>query len=745
MPRKGVRFIGTVREERKPANETAQTAPVIEAAAPEPLAPPAGRPPTFERRQLTVVSCELLLGAGASRMETEDLSDVFRAFHSWIRETVNRFNGSIGHLMGATALAYFGYPGAREDDVEQAVRAGLMLCGGAGKIEPHGDLRLHARVGIATGRVIVGEAGNGDAAEQAPVGEALGTALKLQNVARPETVLIDSATRWLIGNMFECREIEPINASGTVERLRAWNVLGAGFNESRFEALRPAALTPLIGREEEMELLLRRWAQAKSGEGRVVAVSGEPGIGKSRLLAALQAQLRSDPHTALRYFCAPHSQGSALRPFIASIERAASCEVRDPAERKFEKLEAWLGAICSAEDTAILADLLAIPVSARYPRLDLTPQRKRKMVFEALLRRMESLAQQQPLLVMFEDLHWVDPSSLELLDRVVENVPRLRALLVITSRPKIDTSWIGLPQTTTLTLGRLAHRESMLLVKQIDGSAGLPEQLVEQVIERSDGVPLFIEEMTKAVVESHHDPGRQRYSKVGSSTDGVPTSLQNSLMARLDRIGPGRQLAQVGAVIGREFAFSLLAAVAGGEPDALQRDLDELVSSGLVIARGQAPDVIYTFKHALVQDAAYGTLLRQPRRALHARIADTLESQFADVAEAQPDLLARHYAEAGLNDKAVQYWIQAGNRSIARSAMREAEAQFQKALARIPILPETREQALLELEIQAASARCGSQLADSPRSMWPKRTSALASFGNSLAARRSSSACLGAK
>ncbi len=529
-------------------------------------------------------------------------------------------------------------------------------------------------------------------------------AARLQSAAQPGTILIDTETRQLVGRLFDCGEADPTLVSGTFETLRAWRVLGAGAIESRFEARHLVALTPLVGRNEEMELLLRRWTQAKSGEGRVVLISGEPGIGKSRLAAALQERLRCEPHALARDFCAPHSQSSALRPFAAWIEREAGFEPRDTAERKFNKLVAVLRDACSPEDMAIMADLLALPAGTRALPPDLTPPRRREQIFDILSRRLERLARERPLLMVFEDLHWIDPSSLELLDRLVERTPQLPVLLVITSRPDMVASWIGLPWTTTLTLNRLDQRESVALMEHIDGSAGLPAAFVDELVARCDGVPLFIEEMTKALVESSHAGGDRVDGPARAPSIAVPMSLQSSLIARLDRIGPGHQVAQIGAAIGRQFSFDLISALELLPDEDLSLGLQELTDAQLVFRRGTPPDAEYTFKHALVQDIAYESLLKRHRAQIHQRIADVLRSRFPAIAEGQPEIIARHYSEAGRVEHAVPLFLAAAERALSRSANTEASRYVASGLALIPRVAEGPQRHDLALSLQLARA-----------------------------------------
>ncbi|MGB6396969.1 MAG: AAA family ATPase, partial [Bradyrhizobium sp.] len=524
----------------------------------------------------------------------------------------------------------------------------------------------------------------------------------MQLLAQPDIVAIEPATRRLIGNLFDCRDLGPIDTTSDAEPMRVWQVLGESVVVSRFEALRGSVLTRLVGRDEEIGLLLRRWKRAKSGDGQVVLVSGEPGLGKSRLTAALEERLHAEPYLRLRYFCSPYHQDSALYPFVDQLGRAAGFARDDPPASRLEKLEALLArAAPPDEDVAFVADLLSLPASERHPLPNLSPQRKKERILDALIRQLEGLTRRQPAVVVFEDAHWIDPTSRDMLDLTVEHVRRLPVLLIVTFRPEFQPPWSGQPQVTMLALNRLDRRDRISLTAQIAGKA-LPDIVIDQIADRTDGVPLFVEELTKSVLESGLLRAEaDRYVLEGGLPQfAIPTTLYASLLARLDRPASVRLVAQTGAAIGREFSYALLRAVSRLSEDELQTALARLVASELVFQRGTSPDAVYTFKHALVQDAAHGSLLRRARQQLHGQIAQALEAHSPELMHSQPELLAQHYTEAGLAENAIAYWGKAGHRSVNRSAMAEAAAQFQKGLDQLALLPDTPERQRQELELR---------------------------------------------
>jgi class 3 adenylate cyclase/predicted ATPase len=639
-----------------------------------------------ERRQVTVMFCDLVGSTPLSaRLDPEDLRGIIGAYHRCVTEIVDGFGGFVARYMGDGVLIYFGYPQAHEDDAERATRCGLALVDRVPQLNLAEE--LHARVGIATGLVVVG----GEVVEHDVTGDTPNLAARLQALAEPDTVVIAASTRRLTGDLFEHRDLGEIELKGIAAPVPAWQVLRPSIIASRFEALRGSALSALVGREEEIDLLLRRWARAKTGGGQVVLISGEPGIGKSRITAELEGRVHVERHIRLRYFCSPYYQDSALYPFIDQLRRSSGFAPDDAPGARLKKIEALLARAASPdEDVAFIADLLSLPASDRHPLPNFTPQRKKEWTLEALIRQLEGLARQQPVLMVFEDAHWIDPTSRELLDLTIERVHGLPVLLIVTFRPEFQPPWTGQPQVTTLALNRLDWRERGALIAQIAGGKALPDAVVDQIVDRTDGVPLFIEELTKSVLES------------GVPLVGIPTTLHDSLMARLDRMASVRLVAQIGAAIGRQFPYVLLRAVSNLSEDELRAALARLVASELVFHRGALPEAVYTFKHALVQEAAHGSLLRSTRQQLHAQIAEALEASSPELMDSQPELFAQHYAEAGLVDKSVAYWGKAGHRSIACSAMAEAAGQFQKALDQLALLPDRAEHQRLELEIRCS-------------------------------------------
>jgi len=667
-----------------------------------PIASPEDR---AERRQVTVMFSDLVGSTALSaRMDPEDLREVISAYQKSVTETVGRFGGFVAKYMGDGVLVYFGYPQAHEDDAERAVRAGLELVAAIGDLKT--GAVLQTRVGIATGLVVVGDLiGSGASQEQAIVGDTPNLAARLQGIARPNTVVIAESTRKLVGNLFELEDLGPQELKGMSGPARTWAALRPASVEGHFEAMHPGGLAALVGRKEELDLLLRRWARAKTGEGQVALLSGEAGIGKSRLSAALTEDIAAEPHTRVRYFCSPQHTDSAFYPIIGQLERAAGFAHGDTPQAKLDKLDALLAQTStSRHDAALFAEMLSLSNDGRYPALEFTSEERRQKTLEALSLQLEILAGSSPVLMILEDAHWADPTSLEAFGRTVDRIATLPALLIVTFRPEFEAPWVGQPHVTSLALNRLGHRDVGSMIDRVVGNKELPANIKQDIIERTDGIPLFVEEMTKAVLEAGSEPeAMQTAAAVPSPALAVPASLHASLMARLDRLGSAaKDVAQIGAAIGREFSHGLLVAVVRKPEKELTSSLDRLNRAGLLFRKGVPPHATYLFKHALVQDAAYGTLLREPRRALHARIAEALETQFPEIAESRPELLARHCTDAGLIEKAAALWGKAGRRSLERSALIEAVAQFNLALDLLRVLPATSGLRQQQIKLQVA-------------------------------------------
>ncbi len=649
-----------------------------------------------ERRHLTVMFCDLVGSTELSaQFDPEDLSAIVRAYQDCCAGIVSRFEGYVARYMGDGILVYFGYPRAHEDDAERAIRAGLMIVESVGRLAPRPGLKLETRIGVASGLVVVGESvGEASSREQVVMGETPNLAARLQSLASPDSLVISESTRNLAGDLFQYTDIGVHRLKGFDLPVRALRVDGARALESRYEAKSALGVQPIVGRDQELALLLERWRQAKDGEGQVVLLSGEAGIGKSRIVKAVVDHISHEPHFRVSYQCSPYHTDSPLYPTIQQLRRAAGLAPGDSANEQLDKLEGLLrqGSEDPSQAAPLIASLLGLELEHRYGRIDLDAQLQRAKTLEALLSQLAGLAATRPVLFVIEDAHWIDPSTLELIDLCLEKIAIAPVLLLVTARPHFDHGFGGHPIVTRLTLNRLGRAQIRAIVDRISGSNMLGEDLLDEIAAKTDGVPLFIEELTKAALDS------------GSTS--IPASLHDSLMARLDRVPDVREVAQIAAVIGRVFDHELLTRLADHSDASLRAALEKLIDTELVFRRGEPPDATYTFKHALVRDAAYESLLKARRRQLHEKAAGILEERTANWVETHLELLAHHYSEAGRWKEAIEKWLLAGNRSARRAANREAIGLLGRGLEMVGKLPPGPQALRLELELVMTLGGC---------------------------------------
>ncbi len=667
---------------------------------------PALPEPQAERRQVTVMFCDLVGSTALSaRLDPEDLRQVILAYQSAVAGAIARMDGHVARFMGDGVLAYFGYPQAHEDDAERAIRAGLECVNAVASQNVLSESSMAARVGIATGLVVVGDLiGRGANQEHAIVGETPNLAARLQGVAQPGEVVIARETRGLIGALFDLEASGPHDLKGIADPVEAFVVLGNRAIESRFEAHLVGGPAAMVGRDQELALIMERWQQARSGEGQVVLLSGEAGIGKSRISRAVIDAVAQQPHVRISCQCSPYHVDSALYPVTQQLERMTALAPGDGPDDRLSKLEEVLARAFDdpAEAAPLFAALLGIAAEHRYGKLDLSPGEQRRLTLEALVAHLTGLARRQPLLFVMEDAHWVDPSTLEFIDLCLDRIAYARILLLITARPTFEHAFGGHPIVSRLMLNRLGQAHITSVIEHVTGGKQLPEPLLREIVAKCDGVPLFIEELTKTVLES----GALRETAEGYVLDErhrglvIPSSLNDSLMARLDRLQSVKEVAQAAACIGREFDYRLLAAACPIEQAALLDALDRLVAAELVFRWGMPPEARYTFKHALVRDAAYESLLKTKRRALHDRLLSALETQVAP-----PEILAYHATEAEQLEKAIDYWQQAGEASVARPAYQEAIAHFENAIQLTQRMGEERHWQEKELDLQVKLAQ----------------------------------------
>ena len=664
-----------------------------------------------ERRQLTVMFCDLVDSTALSRrLDPEDLQDVIRRFLDACSQAIGRFNGYIAKYMGDGMLVYFGYPQAHEHEAERAVHAGLAILDTVTALQqdnPHPEFRLAARIGIATGQVVVGELmGQDTAKERSVFGETPNLAARLQALAQPNQLVIDPLTKRLIGNAFEFVDLGALSLKGFETPVHAWQVLSNKSSVSRFESDRSLQLTNFVGREEELSLLLGRWREAVEGEGQVVLLCGEAGIGKSRMIRSLCDRLADEPYQRVQFQCSPYHTNTALYPAISLLREAAGLTGQDSAEAQLNKLEALSidSGIDRHDTVALFADLLSIRDDQRYPPLAVSSEKRKDMTLEALVHHLQRLADRSPLLFIVEDVHWLDPTTLDLMTRIIDRIRQMRMLLLITCRPDFKPVWADYSHVTSLTLSRLPRRQSAELVAAMTGGKTLPPEVQQAILAKADGVPLYIEALTENVLGSGLLTEDHQALTLKGPLKGlpIPDSLQALLMERVDRLGPAKEIVQTGAAIGRDFTYELVRATVDATDSQLRQALDLFVASGLMFQEGEIPNATYHFKHALVQEAAYSTLPKKPRRLLHARIAKALESRFAERVKLEPELLAYHYEEAGLAGPAVEYWFRAARRDAERSANSEALNHFHRALELLKDLPQGPERDALELELLIA-------------------------------------------
>jgi predicted ATPase/class 3 adenylate cyclase len=672
--------------------------------------------PEAERRQLTVVFCDLVESTKlSSQLDPEDWRDVVHAYQQVCTEIIQRYDGYIAQLLGDGLLVYLGYPHAHEDDAQRAVRAGLGMLAAMGDLNQGlhqaQGIQLAIRVGVHTGLVVVGEMGGAGRQEQLALGEVPNIASRIQGLAEPDTLVIRADTYRLIQGYFECQALGAQALRGVAEPVHVYRVLQESGARGRLDVAQPRGLTPLIGRESEVTLLLARWEQATSGHGQVILLTGDAGIGKSRLVQTLKDHVANELHTRWECRSAEYAQNTALYPLTDFFQRALHWQQSDTAEARLEKLEQELRRyrLPLAETMPLFAPLLSLPIPEdRYPLLNLSPQRQRQKTLESIGAILLELAEQQPVLFILEDLHWTDPTTLEFLGLLVEQVPTAAIAILLSCRPHFQPSWHHRSYLTEITVHRLSRHQVAQIAAQVAGGKQLPAQVLDQIVEKTDGVPLFVEEMTKAILESGAlQEVDEHYELTGSlSTLTIPATLQDSLMARLDRLVTAKGIAQYAAVIGRQFAYPLLQAVSQVDEATLQRELGRLVEAELVYQRGVPPQATYTFKHALIQDAAYQLLLRSTRQGYHQRIAQALEAQFPVTAATQPELVAQHYTAAGCAEQAIPYWLRAGQQASDRSAHLEAVSHLTTGIELLKTLPETpeRTQQALALHIALGAA-----------------------------------------
>lgn len=673
-----------------------------------PSAPTTG--PVAERRQLTVMFCDLVgFTALSQQLDPEDLRETISAYREVCAREISRFDGFIAAYVGDGIVVYFGYPQTHEDEAERAVRSALNIVEAVVELREN-SRAVHAedlavRIGIATGLVVVGDVvGEGTTEHDSALGETPNLAARLQTIAEPNSVVISASTKDILGELLEYEYLGKHKLKGISEPVRAWRAIRPHAAKSRFEASGGARLTPMVGREEETQLLARRWEQAEEGEGQVLLLSGEPGIGKSRMLRTLRERAKSGPHIHLDFQCSAYYSSSAFYPFIEQFERAAELDRQSTPERRLQKLEAILTPTTQVmeEVAPLFAALLSIPTGDRYPPLEISPQRQKDDTVAALVDRFIELSKKKPVLILFEDAQWIDPTSNEVLELLVDQIQYWPILLVVTYRPDFRPVWQAHLNITTLALNKLSRGQRVDMVKGVTRGKTLPDEVLEQIVEKTDGVPLFVEELTKAVLESHLLVERNGGFVLTAPLHNlaIPATLTDSLMARLDRLSSFKEVAQIGATIGRQFSYELLLSIAGMEEESINEALAHLETAGLIVRRGHPPDSSYKFKHALVQDVSYSSLLKSKRYSIHARIVSLLEHRFPDLVRNEPELLAHHCTEAKLGERAVDYWLAAGRRAMKGRANQEAITHVRRGLELLSEHPDIPDHDRKELDLR---------------------------------------------
>ncbi len=652
-----------------------------------------------DRRQLTVLFCDLI-GSTAicAQLDPEDFQELIHHYSATCAGIVERFGGYVAEYMGDGILAYFGYPRIYEDDAERAVQAALDIVETLQHSERlprwHKTIDMAVRIGIATGAVVTGDLiRKGSVEKKLIVGPTVPLAARLQTIAERNGIVIDALTRKLLCELFECTDLGTYQFKGFAEPVSAWRVIRPKRVESRFQAMHATHLLPLVDREEALALLLHHWNNAKAGTGRTMLLSGEAGIGKSRLVQALRERIAKEHHALEYYQCASYYSGSALYPIIEHMESWAGFTQDDSAEQRLTKLARLLARVTDnlEEMMPLFANLLSIPIGNRYPPLEIGPQRQKEKTFAVLLQYLVNLTAKRPVLLIVEDIHWIDPSSLELLNLIVERTPTLRLLLVCTFRPDFSTPW-SQQFVASLSVERLPPEHSLTMLQHLGGNR-LPVSVVDSILLKTDGIPLFLEELIKTLLNADLNPANT------ASLVNIPATLQDLLRARLDQLGSAKSTAQIGGAIGRQFSYELLAAVAPLPELDLNDALEQLCKAGLLLCSGMPPQATYAFKHALIQEAAYDSLLHRQRRIIHGRIADALEAQFPHTTATNPELLAYHFTVAELPEKAAAYWLKAGQRASERSANKEAVEHLEKGLAFVETLADTLNHKQLKLNL----------------------------------------------